>query len=218
MALSTGHRHLHGYACRRTVPGQGRGGLQMVETIADQRARVLRMWNELDVPENFLVAQVTPEGVLMSPPAAPQHSSTVDELNRILVEASNRSYRVHQTKGMWVAAQPAIFVPDFMVVARGLPPGDISSEDTLLVAEITSPSNVRNDRVVKYHAYAKGGVAQYLLIDPVDEDDPSVTLFSEPSGDEYTRAVRVPYGESLTVEQPFPIVIDTGLFPLDDEE
>ncbi|GAA3637546.1 hypothetical protein GCM10022223_65560 [Kineosporia mesophila] len=81
---------------------------------------------------------------------------------------------------------------------------------------MTSPGNPDNDRERKYRAYARGGVQQCLLIDPVPKKVKTATLFTQPVGDEYTKSVRVLYGECLTVEYPVPIVINTREFPLHD--
>lgn len=210
-----------GYADCHDVPGQGREGRQVAETAAHQHGeweRILQKWNQLDPPEGELVVQVTLEGTLMSPPAGPRHRDTVDEMNKILLAALGNEYRIHQTSGMAVPSVPGIFVPDFLVVPKGRAPSAVPSEKAILVVEVTSPSNAKNDRETKYQAYAKGGVPQYLLIDPVPEDAQTVTLFTDPSGGEYTRSVQVPYGESITVNRPVPIVIDTSLFPRTDED
>ncbi|GLY30595.1 Uma2 family endonuclease [Kineosporia sp. NBRC 101731] len=220
MALSADYRNGAGYADRRrTVPGQGKGGSRMTQTATDPQAwaRILDMWNSVDIPDGFLLVQVTEEGAVMTPPPGPRHTRTTGWLSKILERAVGDDYFVLQTSGIGVTAKGGAFVPDFLVVRTDAAAGVVHPEDAILVVEVTSPSNFDNDRETKYHAYAKGGIPQYLLIDPVDQDNRRVTLFTEPSGDEYLKAVQVSYGELITVPYPVPIVIDTSRFPLTDE-
>jgi Uma2 family endonuclease len=81
--------------------------------------------------------------------------------------------------------------------------------DAELVAEIVSPSNSRNDRVVKLRGYEASGVPIYLLIDPLEE---SATLFFEPSDGTYQQVRRVPFGTSIALPPPYSGKLDTGAF------
>ena len=62
------------------------------------------------------------------------------------------------------------FVPDFMVVCD---PDKIRNDGVHgapdLVAEVLSPSTTRNDRVRKAEAYARFGVKEYWLVNPIDK-------------------------------------------------
>lgn len=62
------------------------------------------------------------------------------------------------------------FVPDFMVVCD---PGKIKGNGVFgapdLVVEVLSPSTMRNDKTHKKTAYARCGVREYWLVDPVSK-------------------------------------------------
>lgn len=62
------------------------------------------------------------------------------------------------------------FVPDFMVVCD---PNKIKADGVHgapdLVVEVLSPSTVRNDKTYKKNAYARCGVREYWLVDPVSK-------------------------------------------------
>ncbi|GAA3637555.1 hypothetical protein GCM10022223_65570 [Kineosporia mesophila] len=93
MTIPVERPHRRGDAECRTVPGQGTGGLPLVETTAGRSGleQVLRIWNELDVPEGLRVVQVTLEGVLMTLAPGPRHRNTVEELHRVLVAALEKT-------------------------------------------------------------------------------------------------------------------------------
>jgi hypothetical protein len=58
-----------------------------------------------------------------------------------------------------------------------------------------------------------GGVPQYLLIDRFAEAGPGVTLFSDPVDGRSRCSVRVPFGRSVLLPEPFNLVLVTSGFP-----
>jgi Uma2 family endonuclease len=86
-------------------------------------------------------------------------------------------------------------------------------EHVLLVAEVVSPSGIRDDREVKPRSCALAGIPYYLLIDRLVRPL-TVTLFSEPGEDGYRRTVAVHVGGELTLPEPFELTLDTGTLPL----
>ena len=63
-----------------------------------------------------------------------------------------------------------VFIPDMMVVCdpdKIRPTGVYGAPD--LVVEVLSPSTMRNDRMRKKEVYAKCGVLEYWLVNPVDK-------------------------------------------------
>ena len=194
----------------------------MAETAADPREweRVLAFWNELDVPENLRVVQVTAEGVLMVPSPARRHVWATTLLRDLLSPLVRDAYAVSENLGVAVPKESAIFIPDLVMVPREVlsdgdeqGSSDVPAALVLLAVEITSPWNAGSDRQRKRRAYAVGGIPQYLLVDAFDAEGPSVTLFTRPSADDYEKAVRVSYGGEVALHVPFPIPIDTGMFP-----
>ncbi len=177
-------------------------------------ADVLRMWNELDVPEGWR-PEITPEGIVMTPPPSGLHNLIAGTVNRALVAAAGDDLEVFQTLGVAVPSIGGVFVPDFCVVARSeVPLGSdpVDAGHVVLAVEITSRGNARHDRKRKRWAYAHGPVEQYLLIDAHDEDGPTISLFSNPADGGYRNAVRTSFGQKVLLGEPVPAVIDSSLF------
>lgn len=128
--------------------------------------------------------------------------------------------------GVHVAPLGKLYVPDLVVMPTELiaaadpevsDPMDAS--EALLVVEITSRGNAREDRTKKYRtkkyrAYARAGVPMYLLIDRFDPRGPMATLFTEPNeGGTYKHTDAVPFGKPLALPSPFDAQLMTGEFP-----
>lgn len=177
---------------------------------------VLRTWNELEVPEGWR-PEITPGGILMTPPPSGFHNRIDAVVNRALVAAVGERFEVFHTLGVAVRSIGGIFIPDLCVAAGSdVPNGTdpVDSELVVLAVEITSLSNAAHDRKRKKWAYAHGGIAQYLLVDAYDEDGPALFLFSNPAEGVYRNAVRTPFGQKITLAAPVPAVLDSGLFPV----
>ncbi|MGH3438081.1 MAG: Uma2 family endonuclease [Sciscionella sp.] len=78
--------------------------------------------------------------------------------------------------------------------------------------ELTSQGSARHERKKKKWAYAHGGIPQYLLIGRYDEDGPTVSLFTDPAKGAYRQAIRVAFGQPITLDEPFGIELDTNAF------
>jgi Uma2 family endonuclease len=104
------------------------------------------------------------------------------------------------------------YIPDLAVVPAELAKseGPLLPDQTLLVVEVTSPSNGDTDRTVKRRRYAQYGAPLYLL---VDRQERTVTLFSDPGELGYTR-VEGPrrFGAVLSLPEPWGIDLDTSDF------
>lgn len=180
--------------------------------------RLLDTWRELDVPEGYR-PEITADGIVMTPPPQGSHNKIADLVHRALVACAPAELAIYQTQGIGVEAAESICIPDLCVAPRAETPDGVDPmrpDKVLLAVEITSPSNAAADRARKKSAYAIGGIGQYLLIDPVDADGPSVTLFSAPAKGAYRRAVRVPFGETIRLGAPFELALDTSGFPVGD--
>jgi Uma2 family endonuclease len=110
-----------------------------------------------------------------------------------------------------------LFIPDLVIVPDAAFDSlsnnePVPADRALLVVEITSFSNAATDRKTKRWSYAHAGVPLYLLIDRFDEDGPAVTLFSDPVDGHYQHLVRIPFGEKISLPEPFGIDLDTGGF------
>ncbi|WP_255658191.1 Uma2 family endonuclease [Actinoplanes sp. L3-i22] len=103
-----------------------------------------------------------------------------------------------------------VVIPDVVVDAG--PRLGVAGEaaDTVLVCEITSPSNAATDRLQKRSFYAEAGIPWYLLVEPNFADYESVTLrLLRLDGKAYVEHAVAKTGETLTSDLPFPISIDT---------
>lgn len=102
------------------------------------------------------------------------------------------------------------YIPDLAVVPAELAKteGALLPDQTLLVVEITSPTNADTDRTVKRRRYAQYGAPLYLL---VDRQERTCTLFSQPGGRlGYTRAEGPhPFGTPVHLPEPFDTDLDT---------
>jgi Uma2 family endonuclease len=102
-----------------------------------------------------------------------------------------------------------IVCPDVVVGKLHWGKGINQAADVVLVAEITSPSNSRWDRVHKKQRYAKARIPWYLLVEPDQPELLSVSmrLFRRDGARYVEHAVARP-GQILTADEPFPIAID----------
>ncbi|MER8186092.1 Uma2 family endonuclease [Kitasatospora sp. NPDC094015] len=104
------------------------------------------------------------------------------------------------------------YVPDLAVVPADLArtEGALLPDQTLLVVEVTSPSNGDTDRTAKRRRYAQFRAPVYLL---VDRQERSCTLFSEPGELGYTRVEGpYPFGRAVRLPAPFGVELDTAGF------
>ncbi|MGH3737978.1 MAG: Uma2 family endonuclease [Micromonosporaceae bacterium] len=175
---------------------------------------LLQTWRELDVPEGWR-AEITEDGITMTPPPANYHNSIAHLVDRALQRGLPDEFGVYQTLGVAIPAVSRLYIPDLCVMrVEELHDGtEVLAEQVLLAVEITSKRNARHDRKIKTWHYAHGPVPLYLLIDRYDENGPAVTLFSEPRDGHYQRQLRVPFGESIDLPAPLGLTLETTGFP-----
>ncbi|WP_212910493.1 Uma2 family endonuclease [Streptomyces sp. TS71-3] len=170
----------------------------------------------LDTPEGFR-AELIEGDIVVTPPPDGDHE---DYIGLIADEVSRRSRTRMQfagNKGLKLpsgTAKPiahvipdATFAPRDMRLFRGaeawMPPNGVA-----LVLEVTSAKPQR-DREDKRRCYARGEIPLYLL---VDREAASLTLFSEPEGDDYRQLCTVPFGKALPLPEPFGFELETTDF------
>lgn len=183
--------------------------------LLDPHAQVRALWEELDAPPGCR-AEILEATVGVAPPPANIHNSAADLLHELLVLAKKPGWGIYQTQAIEIASTGDVYIPDLLVYPRDKTPAEgytVAAEHALLVVEITSPANADHDRKRKLWGYAHGPVPIYLLVDPHAADGPHVTLHFRPEAGEYQNTSRVPYGESITLPEPFDLKIDTGQFP-----
>ncbi|MGW6202378.1 Uma2 family endonuclease [Streptomyces sp. NPDC055089] len=197
----------------------------MVEHQQDSEGRpwdyLLRTWQELDVPEGWR-AEIDEGQIVLVPPPHAHHNGIADKVQRRLYANLPDELGIYQTLGVHVVPLDKLYVPDLVVMPGELidaadsessDPVDVS--EALLVVEITSKGNARDDRTKKYRAYARAGVPVYLLIDRFDTRGAMATLFTEPNEDgTYKRSDPVPFGKPLVMPAPFDVTLATDAFPV----
>ncbi|MER8186949.1 Uma2 family endonuclease [Kitasatospora sp. NPDC094015] len=103
------------------------------------------------------------------------------------------------------------YVPDLAVVPADLAmktEGALIPDQTLLIVEVSSPSNAETDRVVKRRRYGQYGAPLYLL---VDRQNRECTVFSEPTRLGYAAADGPhPFGTPVRLPAPFDLELDTA--------
>lgn len=147
---------------------------------------LLRAWRELDVPEGWR-AEIDGGQILVVPPPHAHHNGIAAKVQRSLYRTLPEELEIYQTLGIHIARLDKLYVPDLVVMPAALiaaadpdTSDPVDAAEALLVVEITSKSNAKDDRTKKLWAYAHAPVPAYLLIDRFDEHGPTTTLFSAP--------------------------------------
>ncbi|MFJ4902631.1 Uma2 family endonuclease [Streptomyces sp. NPDC088727] len=197
----------------------------MVEQEQDSEGRpwdyLLHTWQGLDVPEGWR-AEIDEGRICLVPPPYARHSGIAAKVQRRLYANLPDELGVYQTLGVHVAPLDKLYVPDLVVMPAELVDGadpeavdPMDASEALLIVEITSKGNAREDRTKKYRAYARAGVPMYLLIDRFDTRGAMSTLFTEPNEDgTYKRYDAVPFGKPLGLPAPFDVTLATDAFPV----
>ncbi|MFC9752573.1 Uma2 family endonuclease [Streptomyces sp. NPDC056921] len=184
-------------------------------------AYLLQAWRELDVPEGWR-AEIDEGQIVLVPPPHAHHNGIAAKVQRRLYKDLPEELEIYQTLGIHVAALDKLYVPDLVIMPSELIDAadpevndPMDAADALLIVEVTSKGNARDDRTKKYRAYARAGVPMYLLIDRFDTRGAMATLFTEPNEDgTYKHSEPVPFGKPLTLPEPFGTTLLTDEFPV----
>ncbi|MFE4329952.1 Uma2 family endonuclease [Streptomyces sp. NPDC056831] len=182
---------------------------------------LLQTWRELDVPEGWR-AEIDEGQIVLVPPPHAHHNGIAAKVQRRLYRHLPEELEIYQTLGIHVAPLDKLYVPDLVVMPSELidaadpeTSDPMDASEALLIVEITSKGNAREDRTKKYRAYARAGVPMYLLIDRFDTRGAMATLFTEPNEDgTYKHSDPVPFGKPLTLPEPFGTTLLTEEFPV----
>ncbi|MFJ8855565.1 Uma2 family endonuclease [Streptomyces sp. NPDC102437] len=182
---------------------------------------LLQTWRELDVPEGWR-AEIDEGQIVLVPPPHAHHNGIAEMVQHRLYRALPEKLGIYQTLGVHVVPLDRLYVPDLVIMERELimaadseASDPMDAADALLIVEITSKGNARDDRTKKYRAYARAGVPMYLLIDRFDTRGAMVTLFTQPNEDgTYKHSDPVPFGKPLTLPEPFGTTLLTDEFPV----
>lgn len=170
---------------------------------------LLHTWQELHLPEGWR-AGIDDGRIVLVPPPHARHHGIAAKVQRHLHANLPDELGICQTLGVHVTPLDKLYVPDLAVMPSELidaadpdTSDPVDASEALLVVEITSKGNAREDRTKKYRAYARAGVPMYLLIDRFDTRGTMSTLFTEPNEDgTYKRSDPVPFGKPLGLPAP----------------
>jgi Uma2 family endonuclease len=81
--------------------------------------------------------------------------------------------------------------------------------NVLLVVEVLSPSNRRNDLVLKRFGYGRAGIPRYWIVDGRDR---TLTVLTNPFARGYQDELTIKAGDRWTTDSPFPVTLDPADF------
>lgn len=170
----------------------------------------------LDTPEGFRAELIEGE-IVVTPPPDGDHEDYIGLIVDQVARRARTRMQFSGNKGLKLrsgggcpknhAIPDGTFAPLDLRLFRGADPW-MPCEGVALVVEVTS-TKPQADREATRRCYARGVIPLYLLI---DRDDSSVTLFSEPEGDDYRQHTTIPYGKPLPLPEPFAFDLETGDF------
>jgi len=179
---------------------------------------LLEGFHALETPEGFRAELIEGE-IVVTPPPTGNHESNIASVVRQIIKRSAIDFDFSGNKGLLLdrggLCPKNHLIPDGVFAPVGAyadEPGWMPVDKVLLVMEVTS-SGADRDRKSKRYCYARGGVPLYLLIDRELE---AVTLLGEPGGHadliDYRLEIRVPFGKSLDLPEPFALTLETAEF------
>jgi Uma2 family endonuclease len=167
-------------------------------------------WTEDDyfaLPDMLSRVELVDGALLVTPMSTVAHQRLVHTLTNLL-DATCDDPRWESLPGanirLW---QDHIRGPDVVVIRSGLDLLKVPVSDVLLLAEITSPGNFRQDRIVKHTDYSEAGVQFYLRVDlhlGIDALEASAYELVDGVYREYATSV----DGVLRLERPWPLEAD----------
>lgn len=145
--------------------------------------------------------------LLVSPLSAMPHHRLVRELTNAFCDTCPDG-RFEALPGSNVRLWPGhVRIPDVVVVRAGRNDLYASVPDVLVLVEITSPGNFRQDMIVKHGDYAEAGVPYYLRVDLHKGLDALTASAYELVDGSYRECASAPDGV-LRLERPWPLQAD----------
>lgn len=149
--------------------------------------------------------------IVVTPVPTGEHNRIVYQLLlQLLAVVQDRGWEIWNDITIFLGPQLERYRPDLTVV----PPkpkmwgkDHVYADQTLLVAEVVSPSSVVDDHDVKPRKYAAAGVPLCLVVDPFAR---KVRLLSEPAEYGYQQKTDVVLGCPLDLPEPWKLTLDTA--------
>ncbi|MFE5717232.1 Uma2 family endonuclease [Streptomyces erythrochromogenes] len=170
---------------------------------------VWRAWLAIEPPETFRAEIVEGRIEMWRIGTPPAHALTAnrlrDRLASHLGEGPWAAYMAMHVIGGHQAWAPDVFVaPDELAGHVGRDGAGVAASAVALVAEVVAPGRacLGRDRSRKRRAYARAGIAVYVIVDDYDGHGTVSVLTGPVAGEErYAAEVRVPYGTPATVPE-----------------
>ncbi|MFE3068814.1 Uma2 family endonuclease [Streptomyces sp. NPDC059247] len=163
-------------------------------------------------PKGWRVELIEGE-IYVVPPANGEHEEIVSELNG---QVRDHDKGVGRYTGVGLSlpgtTDAVRVIPDLVIAPKGSFDDQHewhAPDPVLLVAEVTSSSTARRDRVQKIRAYARAGIPLYLL---VDREAGEAVVCAEPQGDDYAHKHVHKLGTVVPLPAPLGFELDTGAF------
>ncbi|MDR3083465.1 MAG: Uma2 family endonuclease [Streptomyces sp.] len=170
----------------------------------------------LDTPEGFRAELIEGE-IVVTPPPDGDHEDYINRIMKQVIRRSRTDMDFSGNKGLKLQSGGACprdhvipdgtFAPADLRLYRGADSW-MPCDGVAMVLEVTS-TKPRTDREAKHRCYARGSIPLYLL---VDREASSITLFSDPEGDDYRQHCTLPFGKPLALPEPFAFDLDTADF------
>ncbi|MFG2559805.1 Uma2 family endonuclease [Streptomyces sp. NPDC048496] len=170
----------------------------------------------LDTPEGFRAELIEGE-IVVTPPPDGDHEDYINLVLKQVIRRARTEMDFSGNKGLKLrsgggcpknhAIPDGTFAPTDLRLFRGAESW-MPCEGVSMVVEVTS-AKPEADREAKRRCYARGGIPLYLLI---DRETSSVTLFGDPEDADYRRHCAIPFGETLSLPEPFGFDLDTADF------
>lgn len=177
---------------------------------------LLHIFLSIDPLEGFR-AELLEGEIIVTPPRDGDHEKYISRVVRQVIKRSRVDMDFSGNKGLKLVSGGGCpknhAIPDVTFGAMeldlfGNADPWMPCDGVAMVLEVTS-TKPKADRETKRRCYARGGIPLYLL---VDRETSSVTLFSNPEGDDYRRHCTLPFGDPLTIPEPFAFDLDTTDF------
>lgn len=176
------------------------------ELLAMRIPRPLTVDDLFRLPDDGWRYELVDGSLIVSPPPVTNHQRTVVRLTSVIGGLVPQGFEPVHEVALEIDVSNTL-VPD-LVVARSDAFGrrSFTPADLLLAVEVLSPSNARNDLVLKREVYASVGIPNYWILD--GRSEPRITVLSlDAGGRRYDVVHEIGPGQSVTLTQPFPITL-----------